>query len=628
MECGEEFVGSIPHGGRSGNHFETKHGMTNQEYLEKYPEASIYSDAARWRMRQAERTFPENYSETLRQAQLKRYKRDIVWNKGFCKETHPSLTKLSESQKANALEDDYVNSFQGRTHSEKTKKILSDINKSRQDDYVTVRNWLESVERSAKMGIYLSEPHAVLIQALKDSGLWSEFDFDFERWVTIGRLKHGMDISTVKPFKFAIEVDGCYYHGCPTHTDLNKLPSYARDQINIQMNRDADLDKAYEKDGWILLRLWEHEVKEDLPSCIAKICDILEHKIEFVKSYDDVKSNLSTEISSILTKTTELVLDLSDKPTEEILDYYRHRGFPYYHYTSSKIKQDFESLCKYDTSDMMEGDSLTLVRKGLGMKAPNYFMRNFFSASKNKKPSMLEVFECDDMLKDVIESRKKYAKKGKVSDSTMRTGLRIRASAPSSFPSPLAKYVYERFIDKEGLKVLDPCAGFGGRMIGSQSLPFDVSYTGVDPWTENIENLSIMRDWFGFEKCDLIHSPFEKVRLHDNSFDFAFTSPPHYTKESYTREDTQSIIRYPEYKEWIDKFLKPLIFNTYRYLKPSSHLVLHVSETGDTFVQDCVDLMREAGFTIKDSFYWEIRNFMHKNQSSRKEPFLVGYKES
>jgi DNA mismatch endonuclease (patch repair protein) len=61
--------------------------------------------------------------------------------------------------------------------------------------------------------------------------------------------------------KVAIFVDGCFWHGCPIHSHL---PKSHKDYWHPKLKRNIERDKAknsrLERDGWKVLRFWEHEL--------------------------------------------------------------------------------------------------------------------------------------------------------------------------------------------------------------------------------------------------------------------------------------------------------------------------------------------------------------------------------
>lgn len=621
--CQEDFFGCIPHGGRSGNHFEEVHGTSTEEYQSKFPQASIYCDASIWKQKQKTWTMTPEQLEVRTEHWREYYAKNETWNKGLTAEDHPSLQAISEKAKER-LSDPTANPFYGRNHSEETKQILSEKHKALKKDPIYCRNWLEAKQLAAKLGAHLSKPHAVLIQALRDVGVWDMFEFEYEKWLTLpGGLAHGIDICTKTPKKIAIEVDGCYYHGCPEHGNYDKLKGNRKLEVDQQRLRDEALNQAYEEGGWTLLRVWEHDLKDNLSLVVESILVHLENVTDLPElSYTDIESKLDSDLVMALAAFVEPDCNLMSN--EEVLTFYRLRGFPYPRYSSEIIHRDFKKLCEYEVSEMRVSDTEFETKvKGLGMKASKFFMRNFFEASARGRRSCLEVFKEDASLLSVIESRRKHARKGKITDATMRTGLQIRASAPASFPASVAKYVYAEMGLKSGDRILDPCAGFGGRYLGAMAS--DLNYVGVDPWTENVANLREMGEALEV-RGEILHNPFEDVEL-EGMFDGAFTSPPHFNKETYTEEETQSLARYTSRESWVKGFLHPMIQKVFHHLKDGATFVLHVSEFKEfDFPGTCEDLMRECGFEVQPRLYWRFVSFLQGGHKIRKEPFVRGIK--
>ena len=60
--------------------------------------------------------------------------------------------------------------------------------------------------------------------------------------------------------RVAVHVDGCYWHGCPEHgTTAKTNPGYWGPKIARNKERDAETDRLLAEDGWVSLRVWEHE---------------------------------------------------------------------------------------------------------------------------------------------------------------------------------------------------------------------------------------------------------------------------------------------------------------------------------------------------------------------------------
>lgn len=62
----------------------------------------------------------------------------------------------------------------------------------------------------------------------------------------------------------AVFVDGCFWHGCPTHGTWPKSNAeWWRAKINTNRARDADTNAELRRAGWIVVRVWEHELAVD-----------------------------------------------------------------------------------------------------------------------------------------------------------------------------------------------------------------------------------------------------------------------------------------------------------------------------------------------------------------------------
>ena len=58
----------------------------------------------------------------------------------------------------------------------------------------------------------------------------------------------------------AVFIDGCFWHGCPTHATLPKSNAdYWLPKLSKNKERDRDTDRLLEVAGWRVLRFWEHE---------------------------------------------------------------------------------------------------------------------------------------------------------------------------------------------------------------------------------------------------------------------------------------------------------------------------------------------------------------------------------
>lgn len=191
-----------------------------------------------------------------------------------------------------------------------------------------------------------------------------------------------------------------------------------------------------------------------------------------------------------------------------------------------------------------------------------------------------------------------------------------------AFPPFHARFLADRYLPKEGDSiVVDPCAGWGGRLLGTLCVPRDghVRYYGVDPNRYNQEAyaglLRRVRVWLKREigaprSGRVFVQPFEKW-IHSKTaatlrgrVSLVLTSPPYWTAENYDPlSRRQSANRYSDYPAWRDGFLKPLIQGAYDLACPGGVFCLNIADvTGATLERDTRRIAREVGFRSLEFF--------------------------
>jgi len=72
--------------------------------------------------------------------------------------------------------------------------------------------------------------------------------------------------------KIAVFVDGCFWHGCPEHSTIPKNNRrFWVDKIESNKERDARNSATLEAEGWVVVRLWEHEDHMDAARSVAAL---------------------------------------------------------------------------------------------------------------------------------------------------------------------------------------------------------------------------------------------------------------------------------------------------------------------------------------------------------------------
>jgi 16S rRNA G966 N2-methylase RsmD len=154
----------------------------------------------------------------------------------------------------------------------------------------------------------------------------------------------------------------------------------------------------------------------------------------------------------------------------------------------------------------------------------------------------------------------------------------------SNFNLIVSLFVLNYFKPK---KWLDPSAGWGDRLI-SAIIYGKCTYTGIDPnekmhpkYKEIIETLSEVNEKDevreGRLKYQVIQGGFEDVDIEANYYDLIFTSPPFFDLESYSKDNSQSNVKFNTLEKWKNGFLYPFLIKATRALEKDGHLCLYVN---------------------------------------------------
>lgn len=121
-------------------------------------------------------------------------------------------------------------------------------------------------ERMARIKGKDTKPEMLLRRALWAAGV---------RYRVQVRLPGKPDIAFLKA-KVIVFVDGCFWHSCPTHFRAPKTNSvFWAGKIRGNQERDRRVDASLEALGYVIIRLWEHEILEDPKGCAQRVIGFL-----------------------------------------------------------------------------------------------------------------------------------------------------------------------------------------------------------------------------------------------------------------------------------------------------------------------------------------------------------------
>ena len=291
---------------------------------------------------------------------------------------------------------------------------------------------------------------------------------------------------------------------------------------------------------------------------------------------------------------------------------------------------DYRALLRKPADSYLLIDDKTNQSNVLGIKAPGS-MHTYHS-----RKEMWKMVTEQGSLKDLIEThgeaivariqklldpkntgKAMFRKSGRMALQVIYAHLQMNYSVGAAFPPFHAKFLADRFLPKTGdCLVVDPCAGWGGRLLGTLCVKRKdkVTYVGIDPETRNQEAYETLQGLYNkylkkeskserssqiyYEKFEEWIETSEASNLYGKA-DLVITSPPYFDAELYNSEnENQSANSYPTYEDWREKFYRKLVQGAFNLLKPSGIFVLNIANvrSAENLESDAKTLADDAGF--------------------------------
>ncbi|MBI4028544.1 MAG: very short patch repair endonuclease [Verrucomicrobia bacterium] len=76
--------------------------------------------------------------------------------------------------------------------------------------------------------------------------------------------------------RLAVFVDGCFWHGCPRHANLPvNNRAFWKKKFAANRTRDRIVNLTLRREGWRVLRIWEHDLTKNPVRCLTRIQRVL-----------------------------------------------------------------------------------------------------------------------------------------------------------------------------------------------------------------------------------------------------------------------------------------------------------------------------------------------------------------
>ena len=277
---------------------------------------------------------------------------------------------------------------------------------------------------------------------------------------------------------------------------------------------------------------------------------------------------------------------------------------PYPDLTEKRAYKDFQKLKGMKWNEIMvEGEwyaregteytynlnydkkQLYFRRLNAGNEASNYFqIENRWSVDGSVSPGPKRTWGSHKFMTTLMGSAYSL-KMPKINKNILRTMIGLRKYICSQFKPNVAKIIYDMFKSEN---ILDFSMGWGDRLAGFYASEHGKHYVGLDPRGENHpidkEQSAVYEKHLGFfeheRKSEFHCSPAEDFDFapYNEYFDMVFTSPPYFSVERYSYDDTQSWVRYKDINDWNKDFLQSTLGNLWGSIKKGGYLLVNISD--------------------------------------------------
>lgn len=220
----------------------------------------------------------------------------------------------------------------------------------------------------------------------------------------------------------------------------------------------------------------------------------------------------------------------------------------------------------YDLKKLKEFKADTNCIKLCGNRFLYHFQtENILSVKRPVHPCLKDIMENEieytKFIKEIIQRNNT----GKLLDRIFQC-YRVNRGSVVFFKPATAKYLYKKY---SATHVLDPTAGWGGRMLGAHAL--DIHYTGIDTNTDLKEAYQGMMEYMDCTKLKMIWESCLSVDFSTIDYDFVLTSPPYVNLERYN-----GMAPFKDNDEFYKEFLIPLIDKCRKHIKRNGKVAFNI----------------------------------------------------
>lgn len=237
-----------------------------------------------------------------------------------------------------------------------------------------------------------------------------------------------------------------------------------------------------------------------------------------------------------------------------------------------------------------------------GLKLCQHFCRNFFDIETKNGKSFIKVWN-DPVLMDKVRLWG-LEKMSALYLSWIRRAVYMASGMhnPSFFRPHLAKQII-LLTNKVNGTLFDPCAGWGGRMLGTVAAGWN--YVGCEPNKTTYNHLMEIVEFLDIGNFVTLHNiPYEELELTTvGTVDIVLTSPPYFDLEQYEADNNQSYLRHNTYNDWLNNwYLQMIEKNTAILAKDGLSCYNVMNGRCENIVEKTIEKHQELGFELVNQF--------------------------
>lgn len=320
---------------------------------------------------------------------------------------------------------------------------------------------------------------------------------------------------------------------------------------------ETAIKNAYENGGHRVLVLFMQDASETNLKKLLDFAGIFSSAHEMGYEMLDHSGKLSEDAIWCLNEPSHYAtLKHPDKILDEIVDKFQSQE-PLMDMNS--MEEDWEVFRTLNHDDFIHQPCF------IGNVMLNNFIRSRMDAysKTSHHKSLRDLWNDAELMRQVVDYELRNDV-GRYHHSRIMANLKFKHSFRTvSNLNQSMVYIHCRPFAKKGGIFFDPCAGWGGRMLGAYLL--GMKYVAIDANKVLVDELNALAEYMKYD-VEVVYgdsSDRDCVMnlMRGRKAGLSFTCPPYWNEEHYSDDEFQSDVKCTGKKDWHEKFFKPMVYN-------------------------------------------------------------------